>query len=68
MMPSAQWDRELVAHLTPECARLYKPEVMGVRWLSSANQARSLGHRFYVVAIANSTWLGDGQHALVHQF
>ena len=58
MMAPAQWDGEFVADLAPEGRMLRKSQVMGVGRPSAANQARLLGNRFDVIAVADPTRLG----------
>ena len=43
VMSPAQWDRELVANFAPKSTALGKAQMMGVRGLSAADQARALG-------------------------
>ena len=40
MMPAAEWDRELIAHLAAERARLRESEVMGIGGLAAAHETR----------------------------
>lgn len=65
MMTSAQRHGEFVADFASEGRVLRKPQVMGVARPPAANQARLLSNRFDVIAVADPTRLGDGQHALV---
>jgi hypothetical protein len=53
MMAPAQWHRELIADLATERWGLRKAQVVGVRWLPSANQAWLFGNRFDVFAVAD---------------
>jgi hypothetical protein len=57
MMSAAQRDGELVAHLAAERAGLGKSQMVGVRGLSAANQARVRGDRSDVVPVADPTRL-----------
>ena len=43
MMSPAQWHRELVAHLAAEGAVLRKAQMMGIAWLTTADQAGFAG-------------------------
>jgi hypothetical protein len=43
VMPPAKWDRELVANFAPKSTALGKAQMMGVRGLSTADQAGALG-------------------------
>src|ERR1700730_1955358 len=45
MMRPAERDRELVARLTAQRARLDKSDVMGIRGLAAAEEARLVGHK-----------------------
>jgi hypothetical protein len=67
MMTAAQWYDELIADLAPERGVLREPQVTGVRWSSTANQAGLLGNRFDVIAITNPPRLRQRQHALIDQ-
>ena len=67
MMPAAQRDGELIADLAAERPALGKSQVMGVRGLSAANQARVLGDRPDVIPVADPARLRQGQRALVDQ-
>jgi hypothetical protein len=44
MMPSTEWDRELVADLATERTGLGETEVVRVRGLAAAHDTRLLGH------------------------
>jgi hypothetical protein len=37
MVDSTDWNGELVAHASSECTRLYKREVMRIRWYPAAH-------------------------------
>jgi hypothetical protein len=52
MMDSADRDGELVAHASPECARLYKREVMRIRRHSAAHKTGLPEHEPAVLLIA----------------
>ena len=65
VMNSAQGHGELVAHLQPHRPRLGKSEVVGVGWASSADQTRLRRHEFEMGFITQSTWLAEGELALV---
>ena len=68
MVPAAERDGELVADLAAERARLGKSQMVSVRGLSAANQARVLGDRPDVLPVADPTSLRQGQQALVDKF
>lgn len=65
MVASAQGHGEFVANLATERPALGKAHVVGIRWLPPTNEARLLGHEPDVIAVANPTRLGEGEHALV---
>src|SRR6516165_2071193 len=65
MMPAAEWDRELIADLTAERARLSKSEVVGVRGLAAAEQTRLLGDIAQVLPVAIATRGRDCEDALI---
>jgi hypothetical protein len=43
MMPATEWDRELIAHLSAERARLRESEVMGIGGLAAAHETGRTG-------------------------
>jgi hypothetical protein len=53
MVPAAERDGELVADLAAERSGLGKSQMVGVRRPSAANQARLLGDRPDVLAVAD---------------
>ena len=61
----AQRYGELVADLAAECLKLRKPKMMGVRGLTTADQARLFGNEPDMVLVANATGLGQDECALV---
>src|SRR4029077_10911392 len=65
VMNPAQGHRELVAHFQPHRPRLGKSEVVGVGGASSADQTRLRRHEFEMGFITESTWLAEGELALV---
>jgi hypothetical protein len=65
MMSAAQRNGELIAHLTAESSALCKSQMVCVRWLSAANQARVPRDKLDMIAVANSARLGQGQLAFV---
>jgi hypothetical protein len=54
MVTPTERDSELIADLTAESPRLYKTEMMRIRWMAAANQAWLLGDRFHMLPVANS--------------
>src|SRR5262249_34060545 len=65
MMPATEWDRELIADLAAERARLGKSEVVGVRGLAAAHETRLLGDIAQVLAVAIAPRRSDRKNALV---
>jgi hypothetical protein len=65
VMPATEWDRELIADLAAECARLHEPEVMGVRGLAAAHETRLLGDIAKVLPVAIATRGSEGENALI---
>src|SRR5262245_47527511 len=65
MMPATKRDRELIADLAAERARLGETEMMGVRGLAAAHQTRLLGDVAKVLAVAIATRRSDREDALV---
>src|SRR6516164_2425777 len=65
MMPAAEWDRELIADLAPQRARLSKSEVVGVRGLAAAEQARLLGDIAQVLPVTIAPRSCKDEHAVV---
>jgi hypothetical protein len=55
VVPAAQGDRELIAHLASECSALCKSEVVRVGRTPAANQAGMSCDKFHVLPIADST-------------
>jgi hypothetical protein len=66
MVPSAQRDSELIADLAFQRAALGKAQVMSIRRLPSANQARLPGNISNVISVTNSARLRQRQHALMN--
>ena len=65
MMPATEWDRELIADLAAERARLREPDVMGIRGLATAHETRLLSNVAKVLPIAIATRRSDREDALV---
>src|SRR6516164_5355851 len=65
MMPATEWDRELIADLAAERARLSKSEVVGVRGLAAAHETRLLGDIAQVLPVAIAPRHRDREDALV---
>jgi hypothetical protein len=68
MVSTAQRDSELIADLATERPALREAEVMGIRRLSAANQARVPSDEFDVISITNPAWLKEEQRALINCF
>src|SRR5262245_30460834 len=65
MMPTTEWDRELVADLATKCTGLGESEVVGVRGLAAAHEARLLGDIAQVLPVAIAPRGGNREDALV---
>ena len=57
MVLAAQRHREFIAHLSSECPRLGKAEMMGVRWFSTADDASLCGHKLAMPLVPQAMWL-----------
>jgi hypothetical protein len=66
MMATAQWHREFITYLAAQGLALRKSHMVGIRWLAAADQARLLGNVPDVIAVADSSRLGERKHALVN--
>ena len=64
MMSAAQRHRELVADLAAQCAALCKAQVVRVRGLAAANQARLLRNKADMVLVADPARLRQGSALL----
>src|SRR5262249_12390205 len=65
MMPAAEWDCELIADLAAERTRLGKTEVVGVRGLAAADEARLTGDVAQMLPVAIAPRRSDRENALV---
>src|SRR5262245_53084539 len=65
MVPSAERDSELVAYLAAQRAGLGESEMVGVRGLAAAHEARLFGDIAKVLAVAIAPRRRDCQHALI---
>ena len=65
MMPAAEWDYEFIADLAAERTRLGKSEVVGVRGLAAADEARLLGDVAQMLPVAIAPRGSDREDALV---
>ena len=65
VMGAAKRDSEFIARLAAKRARLHKSDVMGVRRLAAAQEARLLGHETKMVPVAIATWRGHREHTLI---
>ena len=65
MMDATEWDRELIADLAAERARLSESQVVGIRGLAAADEARLLGDITKVLPVAIATRGSDREDALV---
>ena len=64
-MGAAERDGELIARLAPERARLHKSNVMRVRGLAAAQQARLLRHEAEMLLVPVAVGSAQREHALV---
>jgi hypothetical protein len=65
VVSTTQRDGELIADLAAQRSLLRKAQMVRIRWLSRANQARLLSDVPNVVSIAKPTDLRQAQHVLV---
>ena len=66
MVSAAERDGELIADLATKCPPLRKPQMMGIRGLAAADQARLLGHLSDMLPVPNPAGFWKGQGALVY--
>jgi hypothetical protein len=64
-MPAAEWDRELIADLAAERARLGESKVVGIRGLAAAHETSLLGDIAKVFSVAIATRRSNREDALV---
>jgi hypothetical protein len=67
VMPSTQWNGELIADLSPESSALREPEMMSIRGAPTANQTGLLGNKLDVLPIADPSGLGTDQRAFINR-
>ena len=67
MVLAAQGGREFIAHLSSECPRLGKPEVMGIRGFPPAGEARLCGHELAMALVTEAIWLGRDRAGCVSE-
>jgi hypothetical protein len=65
VMPATERDRELIADLAAERARLGEAQVVGIRGLAAAHETCLLGDIAQVLPVAIATWSRDRQLAAV---
>ena len=65
MVSAAERDGELIADFATECPPLREPQMVGIRGLAAADQARLLGHLSDVLSVPNPAGLRQGQGPLV---
>jgi hypothetical protein len=65
MVPATEGDRELIADLQAERARLRESEVVRVRGLAATHETRLLGNAAKVFTVAIATRGSDREDALV---
>jgi hypothetical protein len=68
VVTTTQRHREFIAHLAAQRRTLRKAQVVGVRWLPAADQARMFGNESDVIAVADPPRLREGKHTLVDSF
>jgi hypothetical protein len=61
----AKGDKKFIADFPTERARLRESEVVGIRWLPAANQARAFGNPFEMHFISEPAGFWEGEHAFV---
>ena len=67
MDPAERYD-EFIAGLAAERPRLHVAQMVRIRGLAAAHQARLLGHEPQVLPVAIAARLGQREHALVDAF
>src|SRR5262245_40765166 len=65
MVPATEWDRKLIADLAAERTRLSESEVVRVRRLAGADEARRLGDIGQVLSVAIPPRRRDREDALI---
>ena len=65
VMDTAERYREFIARLTTKRARLHEPQVMRIRTLAGAHEARLEGDVAKMLFVAVATWRAYREHALV---
>jgi hypothetical protein len=66
MVSAAERDGELIADFATECPPLREPQMVGIRGLTAADQARVFGHLSDVLPVPNPAGFWKGQGALVY--
>jgi hypothetical protein len=67
-MHATERDREFIARFAAQRAWLDVPEMMCVRWLAAADEARLLSDEAQMLAISIPARCGERQDALVNSF
>ena len=65
-MCAAKWDREFVATLAAERARLEVAKVVRIRWLAAAYETGLSGNMAEVLSVAISARRANHEHAFIH--
>jgi hypothetical protein len=65
VMRAAQRDGEFIASLAAERARLHESDVVRIRRLAAAQEARLLGHKSKMVPVAIAARRSHREHALI---
>ena len=68
VVSSTHWNGKLVADFAPKRSTLNEAQMMGIRRLSRANQARPAGNELDVIAVTNPARLREIEHGLVYRF
>ena len=63
VMSAAQWDCELITHLSSKCSALCKSEVVRIGRMPAANQTGMSCDEFHMLSIAGSARLRMGRTA-----
>ena len=68
VMHATERDRELIARFAAQRAWLDVPEMMRIRWLAAADEARLLSDEAQMLAISIAARCGERQDALINSF
>jgi hypothetical protein len=65
VMAPAQGNRELIADFAAQSRVLREPQMVGIRRLPAADEARLPGHVLDMIPVADPAWFGEGEGAFV---